>query len=267
VLESTPPASAGPGRLRTAFDGLLRRSLLRHPVEYAVFHFISQTITRSLKHRLFLATYGGFGAAFEVMTFGNGPSALLILPFTLSFILISGLRAAFNFPAELSANWAFQLSEVTGVEPYLAATRKWMLVCAILPLFLLMAPMEFAFFPAGTALFHLAYGITTSVLLMEVMFFGFRKVPFTCAHLPGKVNLVFLGVIYIFGFSAYSGTMRNVEAWLTNSPVAALVFFALAAALYIAVSRSGRKMLGLKPVLDYEDPAEPVVRTLGLTTR
>ena len=28
-----------------------------------------------------------------------------------------------------------------------------------------------------------------------------------------------------------------------------------------------RKMLGPKPALDYEDPAEPVVRTLGLTVR
>jgi hypothetical protein len=218
-----------------------------------------------LKHRLFLATYGGFGAALAVMNFGSGPSGLLVLPLTLSFILVSGLRAAFNVPAELSANWAFQLSEVTDVEPYLAATRKWTLVCAILPLFLLMAPMEFACFPAATALFHMAYGITTSVLLMEIMFFGFRKVPFTCAHFPGKVNLTFLAVIYIFGFSAYSRTMSSVEAWLTHNPAAALAFFALAAALSIAVSRSGRKMLGPKPVLDYLDPAEPVVCTLGIT--
>jgi hypothetical protein len=245
----------------------MRRTLLRHPVEYAVFHFISQTITRSLKHRLFLATYGGFGAAFAVMTFGSGPSGLLVLPLTLSFILVSGLRAAFNFPAELSANWAFQLSEITGVEAYVAATRKWTVVCAILPVFLLMAPMEFACFPPAAALFHLAYGMTTSVLLMEVMFFGFHKVPFTCAHLPGKVNLTFLAVIYIFGFSAYSSTMSKLEARLTQSPAAALAFFGLAAILCIAVSRMGRKILGPKPVLDYEDPAEPIVRTLGLTPR
>lgn len=266
-IETTPPAASGPGRLRTGFDHLLRRTLLRHPVEYAVFRFISQTITRSLKHRLFLATYGGFGAAYEVMTYGSGAAGLLILPPTLSFILVSGLRAAFNFPAELSANWAFQLSETANVAPYLAATRKWVLVCAILPLFLLMAPLEFARFGPAAALFHLAFGITTSVLLMEVMFFGFRKVPFTCAHLPGKVNLVFLGVLYIFGFSLYSSTLRNLESRLAQHPAAALGFFALAAAVYFTVSRSGTRMLGPKPVLDYEDPAEPVVRTLGLSTR
>jgi hypothetical protein len=267
VLETTPPKAAGPGRLHAAFDRLLGSTLLRHPVEYAVFHFISHTIARSLKHRLFLATYGGFGAAYVVMTFGSGPPDLMILPLTLSFILISGLRAAFNFPAELSGNWAFQVSEVTGVGPYLAATRKWILVCAILPLFLFMAPMEFASFPPAAALFHMAFGMATSVLLTEVMFLGFRKVPFTCAHLPGKVNLVFLGVMYIFGFSAYSRSLRSLEAILTRNPAGALAFFVLAAAVYAALSHSDRIILGPKAVLDYEDPADPVVRTLGLTTR
>lgn len=267
VVESTPPNAAGPGRLRLAFDRLLRRCFLRHPVEYAVFHFISQTMTRSLKHRLFLATYGGFGAAYEVMTFASGQSGLLILPLTLSFILVSGVRAAFNFPAELSANWAFQLSEITSVEPYLAATRKWTFLCAILPLFVLMAPMEFYFFPPAVALFHLAFGITTSVLLMAVMFFGFRKVPFTCAHFPGKVSVVFLGVIYIFGFTAYSSVLRNLEVWLIGHPTFVPVFFALAAASYLALSHWEKRELGVKAVLDYEDPVEPVVRILGLSTR
>ena len=130
-----------------------------------------------------------------------------------------------------------------------------------------MAPMEFACFPPATALFHLAYGMATTAVLMEVMFLGFRKVPFTCAHLPGKVNLVFLGVMYVFGFTAYSRTLRNLEIWLAQSPVAIPAFFALAAAVYLAVSHFGTKLLGPKPVLDYEEPAEPVVRTLGLSAR
>ena len=141
-LETTPPAAAGPGRLRAAFDRLLRRTLLRHPVEYAVFHFISQTITRSLKHRLFLATYGGFGAAYEVITFATGASwrssageaGLLILPLTLSFILVSGLRAAFNFPAELRPTGPSR-SARPPVWSRIFRHRKWLLVCAIVPCF------------------------------------------------------------------------------------------------------------------------------------
>src|SRR5213079_237982 len=66
---------------------------LREPVQNAVFHFITQSITRSVKHRLFLATYGGFGAALAVFALISGPEGLLRLPLTFSFVLVSGLRA------------------------------------------------------------------------------------------------------------------------------------------------------------------------------
>ena len=70
----------------------------------------------------------------------SGPAGLLRLPLTLSFVLVSALRAAFNFPSELRANWAFQLGEIHPVAEYLSATRKWIVVCAVVPLFVLLAP-------------------------------------------------------------------------------------------------------------------------------
>jgi hypothetical protein len=238
---------------------------VKQPVECAVFHFIGQTITRSVKHRLFLATYGGFGAALAVLTFTVGPSGLLQLPLTLSFVLVSGLRAAFNFPSELRANWAFQVSETTGLRDYLAATRKWVVVCAILPLFLLLSPMEFVCLRWTVALFHLGFGVTLSVLLMEILFVGFRKVPFTCAHLPGKVNLTWLSAVYVFGFTMYSRIMASFEAWLSTAPLAAFLFFGCAASAGLLLAHWHGRMLGGATALDYEDPGEPVIRTLDLS--
>jgi hypothetical protein len=52
----------GPGPLARVIATAVHR-WLRDPVECGVFHFIGQTIARSLKHLLFLATYGGLGAA------------------------------------------------------------------------------------------------------------------------------------------------------------------------------------------------------------
>ena len=267
ALETPQPGAAGPGRIRAWCDDVLRRAVLRHPVEYAVFHFITQTITRSMKHRLFLAVYGGFGAAMAVVSLASGHAGLFELPLTLSFILISGLRAAFNFPSELAANWAFQLTETSGIGPYMAAMRKWIVVCAVVPLFGLLLPMEFARFPWPVVLFHFTFGLALSVVLMEVLFLGFRKVPFTCAHIPGKVNLVFLSVMYVFGFTTYSATMARVESWLEIRPVAAVLFFAAAGLAWFMLARFGRRVLGPKAALDYEDPADPVVRTLGIATR
>jgi hypothetical protein len=238
---------------------------LRSPVQNAVFHFITQSITRSVKHRLFLATYGGFGAAVAVLSLTSGPAGLLRLPLTLSFVLVSALRAAFNFPSELRANWVFQLGEIHPVAEYLTATRKWIVVCALAPLFLLFAPMEFACFRPAVALFHLAYGFTLSLLLTELMFFDFRKIPFTCSHLPGKVNLSFLAVIYVYGFTTYSRTMAALEEWLTGEPLFAALFFVVAAGALAALAYFRNRAIAATPSLDFQDTVDPEVRTLGLS--
>jgi hypothetical protein len=272
MLETSEVNPPGAGRLAEWIRAVVERTVLRRPTESAVFHFIGQTLRRSVKHRLFLATYGGFGAALAVMTFRSGQSGLLRLSLTLSFVLVSGLRAAFNFPSELRANWAFQITKTSDVHEYLAATRKWIVLCAILPLFALLAPIEFACFRWTAALFHLAFGAVLSVLLTEILFFDFRKVPFTCAHLPGKVNMVGLGVLYILGFTMYSSTMADLETWLAGIPAAAALFFALAASACVLLNHSRRRSnqrwhqdAAGAVTLDYDDPGDPVVRTLGLT--
>ena len=265
TLETPAPSPRGPGRLSRWIASSLDRTILKQPVQRAVFHFISQAITRSVKHRLFLATYSGFGAALAILSYDPSGRGLLRLPLTLSFVLVSGLRAAFNFPAELNANWIYQVSETDYVGQYLTATRKWIAVCGIFPLFLLLAPVEFASFPWRVALFHLAYGITLSVLLTEVLFFGLRKVPFTCGYFPGKINMVWLSVIYVLGFTAYSGTMASAESWLIERPAAALAFFIVALVGRTVLARFRERGVKRTAVLDYVDAGDPEVRTLGLT--
>jgi hypothetical protein len=258
VLESPEPAPAGAVSRWFAFR--IDRLVLRNPLERAVFHFIGQTILRSSRHRLFLAVYAGFGASLAVLSYGSDQSGLLRLPLTLSFVLVSGLRAAFNFPSELRANWIFQSSESAGVEACAAAARKWVVVCGVAPLFLLFAPMEFANFAWTAALFHLAYGVALSVLLTEILFLGFHKVPFTCSYLAGKVNLVGLGVVYLLGFTMYSSTMARFEEWLAEWPVAGAAFFAVAAGSWFAIVRAGQS----GDALEFEDLGEPEVRTLEI---
>ncbi|HWR53664.1 MAG TPA: hypothetical protein VN428_21320 [Bryobacteraceae bacterium] len=267
IVASPEPVCSGPGRLRTWIAALLHCTLLRGPVERAAFHFMTQTITRSFKHRLFLAAYAGFGAALVVISFASGPGGALRLPLMLSFVLVSALRAAFNFPSELRANWTFQLSDTDHALECFSAMRKWIAVCAIGPLFLIWAPVEFSLFPWNEAAFHIAFGLTLCVLLIEIMFFGFKKAPFTCSYLPGKVNLVGLGAIYVFGFTTYSDLMAGLEAQLVREPPAAAAFFIAAAAVYCGLVYWRRRTMGAAPALDYEDIPDPVVRTLDLSVR
>jgi hypothetical protein len=265
VLEAPQPGPAGPSRMRQAIARWIDRRILGDPVQIAVFHFINQTITRSMKHRLFLATYAGCGGALAVWSFTSQRHGLLVLPLTLAFILLSALRAAFNFPSELGANWAFQISECRHFRDCLAAMRKWLVVCAIAPLLVLQAGMEFICFHWSTALFHLAFGAALALLLMECMFVGFRKAPFTCSYFPGKVNLVFLAVIYVLGFTIYSGTMAGLEVWLEGRPLAAASFLVTAVAVWTLLALWRGRLVDDESMLEYQDPGDPVVRTLELS--
>jgi len=267
VLEAPEPSPKGPGRLRRLAGRAAGRLLLRDPVECGVFCFIGATLTRSVKHRLFLATYGGFGAALAIIMGVVSGGGSLQLPLMLSFILISGLRAAFNFPSQLPANWCFQVSETSSVTAYVRATRKWVAAFAIGPLFGVVAAVELVRTSWTAAFFHLAFGVVASLLLMEALFLGFRKVPFTCAHFPGKVNLVFLSAVYIFGFTMYSNYMASLEEWLARTPAAGGLFFVCAGAGLAWLGRRRDRILGECAALDFDDPADPTVRTLGLATK
>src|SRR5262249_27500566 len=149
--------------------------------------------------------------------FAIAKDGMLALPLILSFFVISGLRATFNIPHELSANWIFRTTGEYDASPYVNATRKWVALCGLMPLASFVAFIEFAYWPRRDALFHLGFEAIVSLVLMQVLFFNFRKVPFTCAYYPGKRNLAILAGVYLYGFTTYSSTMVALENWLMLS--------------------------------------------------
>ncbi len=283
LIETPPSNPAGPGRLRAALNSAIDRLLLKNPVQQAVYRFIGQTICRSMKHRLFLAVYAGFGAAvvvfgmrdglltagfgakFHVIGFKPDHAELLRIPLTLSFVLVTGLRAAFSFPAELNANWGFQMSDMNHTADCLTAARKWIIVCGIIPLFAILAPGGLQFLPWTEVVFATLYGVTLSLLLNEMMFFGFRRIPFTCGYLPGRNNLVLVIAVYVGSLILYSSDfMTDLESRLMKHPLAATEFFGVALPIWLALSH-WHSRTGTGADLDYLGDIEPEIRTLGIT--
>ena len=266
LIEAPPSNPSGPGRLHTAINTAVNRLLVKDPTQQAVYHFIGQTISRSMKHRLFLATYAGFGAALVVISLGPDPAALLRIPLTLSFVLVSGLRATFNFPAELTANWAFQINGPDQTRQCLIAMRKWTIVCGVMPLFLLLTPLELAFFAWPLVLFQMMYGVSLSILLVELMLLDFQKIPFTCGYFPERSNLVWLIALYVGGLLLYSSSLADLEIRLMWEPREAVIFFFA----LLSVGLMFRKWQGraqTENALDYLGDEDPVIRTLGIIPR
>src|SRR4029077_506037 len=245
VMQSVEGAEGGPGRLRTAFERAVNRWMLPHPLERATFHFISNTILRNAKQRLFLATYGGIAVALalpavvHIGTRSGAPilifhaAGLLSVPLTLSFFAVSGLRAAFNFPAELRANWIFQICESEDSMPHMRAARKWMVLMGMVPLFVLLAPVEIYFRGWRLGFIHLTFALALSLVLLNLLLIWFRKIPFTCSYFPGKTSMALMSLLYLAGFTTYSWSMADLQGrWIGKPAPLLLYYLAISTALY-----------------------------------
>lgn len=58
---------------------------------------------------------------------------------------------------------------------------------------------------------HLLVQLTAGALLIELMFWRFGKVPFTCSYFAGKTSLSVLAGLYLYGFTTYSFNMADLE--------------------------------------------------------
>ena len=260
---------------------ILTRLVLRKPLERATYFFVLNTLMRSTKHRLYLAAYVGAGFAlaafgmFQVVIHTEDPSvsaiffqpseASLAAPLILSFFLLSGMRIVFTIPAELRANWVFQIAEDENRLDCFAGVRKVMIVRAALLLV--------SFFPVYAYLWgwapacqQLIFSLTLSLILIELLLMKFREIPFTCSYQPGKANMTVLGILYWLAFTTYAYTMAALERWLMQDDARWVGFLVLMLVVLggLVVFRKTR-LLG-RSGLVYEDEPNPEVQTLGLGT-
>jgi hypothetical protein len=241
--------------------------LVQSPQEHALFGFAGKTLARSQKHKFFLATYFSAGlsiALFFGVAIRNGkialsPGGVRTVAFVLAFFAISGFRAVFQFPAELASNWLFRMTEARWTEVSRSATRKLVLAVSLIPLLLIALPLEISAWDWPTVLEHLAVQLIAAALLVEVFFWSFDKVPFTCSYFPGTKSLAVLAVLYIYGITGFAFHMADLETAMERHwAVAALFFPAAAAALILAWRRhpaAGRVRF---------DGSEPVIQLLEL---
>jgi hypothetical protein len=276
VMESLETTGRGPGRLRGGFNALVNRYLLPHPLERASFHFINQTILRSARHRLFLAMVAGVALAVALpalLRFRSGPEGyrpqfeshgFIILPLMLSFFMVSGLRAAFNLPAELRANWLFRVAESERQVRHIRAARKWVVLMGVVPLFTLLAPFEVWYRGWRPAAVYLAIALALSLLMLNLLMIWFRKIPFTCSYFPGKTTMAGGAGLYVAGFVTYVVAMGRLQARLMDSPAGLALFFVLVGAALWGLAWLERRELIVDSHMIYEDQPEQVVRSLEL---
>jgi hypothetical protein len=254
----------------------LPRLLARTPRQEAVLTFLATTLSRSSSQRLLWFVY--IGAALAVMLNSslidgailmrsqNWSKALRFLvlfwPLACSVVLISGFRHVLSVPAELRANWIFQITESLGRAEWMSAVERFVLAYAVAPIYLVLVPAAAYVLGWAVALRLAVLQLLISLSMFELLFYSWQKLPFTCSYIPGRRPLVALIGAYV---AVLCGIVPIISGMIAASSAFAPLFpfyFVDFAAIWIWLRRRRREGWGEAKLL-YEDlPSE--VTDLGI---
>ena len=171
--------------------------------------------------------------------------------------MIAGIRLAFEIPADLPANWIFQLwldRERHEARPIagrvlLLFSLSWLVPAGFLATII--------FWGWLAALLHTAILILCTVVLVDVLLLKFRKIPFTCPYPSFKSHSGLIGVAYLFGYAFFTYYLPRMESW-SLSDLWRVVWFAPLLWMALAGIHFYRKqMLDMDKELVFEDVSAP----------
>jgi hypothetical protein len=223
-LKKTLEAEKKPPHLRKfrkAFSTALNSLMLRNPIQRAVFHFFGQTLRNSSMHKFQLAGYLAAAVGFILILLNSQQAAfrnmsvsnknLLAIPIILSIALLLGVRGIVNVPLASEANWIFRLTEGQKKQHYFIGLKKGILFFALLPLFGILFVFFTFLWEWFYALLHCLYGLAAALILMEILFWRYAKIPFACLTVPGKAKLHILWWVYGGAILIFTSLLSRVE--------------------------------------------------------
>ena len=232
----------------------------------ACHRFAVRALVRSEPHRLAIAVALGLGCWLAVEEAAAGH--WLEAPLVSAYLLILGLRVAFEIPALLPANWLFRaVVEAASAETGPVARRvmlAFVSLCVLLPWFVVgvwrTGPAE--------ALAATAYVAALSVCLIEFLLEGYRKMPLACP-MPGfRDNLPMLCLLYLLGFELFTRAGAALGTWMLAAPVRLLLLPAAMLAAWqwnLRRRKDAREAGELEEGLTFESLPPPAVERLNLS--
>lgn len=256
-------------KLRMFFTALLNFIFLRNRIQRAVFHFYGKTLKASMFHKMRLASFVAIGVGlvpFQIALKNVTPTSLfginravLSIPLILSFFLLLGLRGVVNMPISIESNWIFQITEDKNIRHYLTGFRKAVVFLNLLPLCVFLFICHIFLWDVITAFYHCLYGLVVSVLVMEVLFLKYCKIPFACTYLPGKEKLQLFWFPYLILFLVYINLMSWIELELLRFPSSFFIFYGIVFFVYLAIRIYQLVFFNRSTGIQYEERPEPVM--------
>ena len=199
------------------FHPLLHATVLRTPLRRGIFHFISQTILRVPRYRIYLVLYCGVGLSLVIATIlrldvhqghlqgSFSAEGLRLAIGIIAFWVIAGLRSAFVSPGNQQGGWIFRAihgkpADYLAALPQLEAATLWaftaasIVTLAAIGAFQFIAPDELRTVPSLAA--QLVTGLGLCLLLTDAFFLNVTSIPFTGERPAHETNLAFTVLRY-----------------------------------------------------------------------
>ncbi len=218
----TPSRRAAPWpRLR-----ILRWLPKGHPLLGGAYPFAIRTLLRSDAHSLCVGVFFGLGAAVgsQVAAIGLArrgvaqallpSSELLAPPLVIAYLLICGVRLACEIPAELPANWVFQLSGAAENLESRTLARCVILSCVATLVVIPAFAVYTWFYGWRVGALHSTFILTLSFMLTEALLLRYGKIPFTCSLPPLPRQLLFLCALHVVGVTVFATEATRFESWM-----------------------------------------------------
>jgi hypothetical protein len=282
----------GPGKrtrrnpLVRPFNRFLHAVVVHLPIRRAVFHFISQTVLRVPRYRIYLVLYGGVGLSvvttailrFNVVDgtvrIGVSSDGIRSALGIVAFWVIAGVRMAFVSSGNQQGSWVFRI--VHGRPPQflpalqqLQAAKTWVILWAVaITLAACIAlrtisPWELLTWPATIAQVIVACGLC--LLLTDVLFLKVTTVPFTGEPTRDQPNLAFTVLKYYTIFPLPAVLPIATEPWIASSTPHMIVAIVVIAAAHLALLHRHRTIVRQHCNLPgLEDGEEDFPMKLGL---
>ena len=220
---------------------------VRRPVVRSMFVFGVASLARSRRHTIQLATYLGMAIALAVLKLippllklrGNlvldePRTYTLAVPLVLIFFAVFGLRAAFQIPTELDANWVFRVAQPT-VRDAVRASRWLILMLGVVPISMVWLLVTVTMWPTQAAIGSTLFDLTIGLLLTELALSNWTKIAFASAHEPATETLKSKAAFYVTALLMYQFIVPEIQIRALGSWRTTLMQVAILALIVVAL--------------------------------
>jgi hypothetical protein len=243
---------------------VLHATMIRRPQGRAIFHFISQTVMRVPRYRIYLVLYGGVGLSVvtaSILRFSVNnqqiraevsADGIRVAVGIIAFWIIAGLRLAFISSGNQRGRWIFHIvhgnpPDVRTLTEQLAAAKTWVLVWTVLTtlgmclIFRVIAPAELLSTRAIEAQILVAGSMV--LLLADAFFLNVTSLPFTSEQAREQPNVALTVLKYFTFFPVVAALPLQLEPWIEKSASYFVILVVAVAALHLLLQRRHQSVI------------------------